>query len=201
MTTRGQRRRERTRSDLLEAARDCFRRYGFVETTVSRITATADVAHGTFYNYFTDRDEIFAEIADRLLDELFDDIAEPERDPSLRRRLHLAITDFLRKCRTERATLTALYQAGQLSDAHADRWAGFRDRLRERVNRDLTILRRLRHLPVDTNVELVSTVVTRMLEGVALQVMTDETAEVDELAAVTAELYFHGVFGADVVSG
>lgn len=40
-----------------------------------------------------------------------------------------------------------------------------------------------------------------MLEGVALHVINDDSGDVDELAAVTSELYFLGVFGTDVVSG
>ncbi|MGH8876843.1 MAG: alpha/beta fold hydrolase [Stackebrandtia sp.] len=132
--------------------------------------------------------------------ELFDDVAEPERDPSLHRRLHLAVAAFLRKCRTERETLRALHQAGQQREAHAGQWESFRDRLRERVVRDLTILRHRDHLPVHTNVDLVATVVTRMLEGVALHVVSAEAVDIDELAAATADLYFHGVFGTDVIS-
>ena len=50
--------RERTRRDLIEAADRVFRKKG-VETAIVRdVTTAARVAHGTFYNYFDDIDDL-----------------------------------------------------------------------------------------------------------------------------------------------
>jgi AcrR family transcriptional regulator len=45
-------RREGTRGKILEAARKLFRRKGFDETSVDEIVLRANVAKGTFYQYF-----------------------------------------------------------------------------------------------------------------------------------------------------
>jgi AcrR family transcriptional regulator len=56
---RGERRRARTRADLLEAARQVFARRGYHDASIAEITELADVAVGTFYLYFRDKDEAF----------------------------------------------------------------------------------------------------------------------------------------------
>ena len=56
---RGARRRARTRSDILEAARQVFARRGYHDATIAEITEQADIAVGTFYLYFRDKDEAF----------------------------------------------------------------------------------------------------------------------------------------------
>lgn len=52
-----------TRAAILAAARDSFAELGFAATGVREIGARADIAPGTVYNYFADKEEIFVEIA------------------------------------------------------------------------------------------------------------------------------------------
>lgn len=57
--SRGARRRARTRSDLLAAARKVFAERGYHEASIADITGEADVGVGTFYLHFHDKDAIF----------------------------------------------------------------------------------------------------------------------------------------------
>ena len=56
-------RRERTkaanRAAILAAARDAFAEYGYSGTGVRDVVRRTDLASGTFYNYFPDKDAIF----------------------------------------------------------------------------------------------------------------------------------------------
>jgi AcrR family transcriptional regulator len=61
---RGARRRERTRTDILNAARDVFAERGYHEASIAEIAERADIAVGTFYLYFHDKDEAFETILD-----------------------------------------------------------------------------------------------------------------------------------------
>ncbi|MGZ5311085.1 MAG: helix-turn-helix domain-containing protein, partial [Solirubrobacterales bacterium] len=54
---RQQRRRERTRGRLLEAARDLFAEQGVEATTIAAIAERADVGFGSFYNHFESKDQ------------------------------------------------------------------------------------------------------------------------------------------------
>jgi AcrR family transcriptional regulator len=55
LTARGQ----RTRASLIESARTVFERDGFLNARITDIAETAGVAHGSFYSYFTSKEEIF----------------------------------------------------------------------------------------------------------------------------------------------
>lgn len=55
---------------LLEAATDVFHEHGFHRAKVSDITEAAGVAQGTFYLYFSSKDEIFLEVLQRFASDL-----------------------------------------------------------------------------------------------------------------------------------
>jgi AcrR family transcriptional regulator len=67
----GQRKRARTRAALVDAAMRVIARTGPDNMTVDEIIAEAAVARGTFYNYFTTRDDVLLAvgiaISERLL--------------------------------------------------------------------------------------------------------------------------------------
>lgn len=53
----------RTRLRLVESARRVFEEYGFLEARITDIAEGAGVAYGTFYTYFSTKEEIFHEVA------------------------------------------------------------------------------------------------------------------------------------------
>lgn len=53
---------ETRKEELLAAANELFHKNGVDATSVSDIVHKANVAQGTFYNYFKSKDEIFAEV-------------------------------------------------------------------------------------------------------------------------------------------
>lgn len=61
------RRRVRVRADLLSAARQVFTTRGYQEATISEITQIADVAMGTFYLHFRDKEALLAAVAEEGL--------------------------------------------------------------------------------------------------------------------------------------
>src|SRR5258707_15166804 len=52
------RRRARVRADLLAAARQVFTAHGYSDATITEIVQIADVAMGTFYLHFRDKEEL-----------------------------------------------------------------------------------------------------------------------------------------------
>jgi len=62
---RRERRKEETRSQIFQAAMRLFERKGVFDTTVEEITESADVAKGTFFNYFPSKEAILTKLAER----------------------------------------------------------------------------------------------------------------------------------------
>jgi AcrR family transcriptional regulator len=83
--TRGYRKREKTRAQLIEAGLAVLAEKGEA-LTVSDVVAAADVSNGTFYNYFVDRDELVNALAAHSLLALAADAASDtaDTDPAVR---------------------------------------------------------------------------------------------------------------------
>jgi AcrR family transcriptional regulator len=61
------RKRERTRQALVDAAVDLFERHGYEQTTIAEIAATAEIGTRTFFNYFASKEDLlFPESDDRV---------------------------------------------------------------------------------------------------------------------------------------
>jgi AcrR family transcriptional regulator len=65
--SRRERRRHETHARIFEAAMRLFAERGFANTPVEEITEAADVAKGTFFNYFPTKESILEALAERQL--------------------------------------------------------------------------------------------------------------------------------------
>ena len=65
--SRRERKKDETRHRIFHAAIDLFREKGFEQTTVDEITEKADVAKGTFFNYFRRKEAVLAFLSETRL--------------------------------------------------------------------------------------------------------------------------------------
>jgi AcrR family transcriptional regulator len=76
-------RRERTkaanRASILEAARGAFSELGYGATTVRDVVRRTDLASGTFYNYFPDKEAVLRALVDDSFAEMRARLAEARR--------------------------------------------------------------------------------------------------------------------------
>lgn len=66
--TRGERRRARTRRAILDAAEAAFSERGYRETRMEDVAEAADVAVGSIYGHFGNKDGLYLALVDRALD-------------------------------------------------------------------------------------------------------------------------------------
>jgi AcrR family transcriptional regulator len=74
-----------TRAALIAAAREVFERDGFLRARIVDIAAAARVATGSFYTYFTDKDEVFAVLMEQTYAQTFERGVlgiDPDHDPA-----------------------------------------------------------------------------------------------------------------------
>jgi AcrR family transcriptional regulator len=121
------RRRARVRADLLAAARQVFTTHGFQDATITEVTQLADVATGTFYLHFQDKDELFVAVVEEGLDAIrheFHDVLRQQPDTPI---LPLIIGTSLRTAYAQRDLFMLMSSGGPpLTQPHTQRaQAGF----------------------------------------------------------------------------
>ena len=174
------RKREKTRGKLLEAAKRVMAGKGVEATTIAEIAAAADVAPGTFYNYFTTREEILEAVADSLVDEfraVMTAILRTVEDPA--ERIAIAIRLFLERVREDALWGWFMARYGPSLPILRDQT---REIIRERIVADGLKRKRFR-LPStraigDMIAGTVTTAIRSMLEG---RLPIDSAGEVAEL--------------------
>ncbi len=71
----------RTRRQLVDAARRVFERDGVLDAKITGITAEAGVSAGSFYTYFTDKDDAFAAVMEEVNEEMLHPRLRETADP------------------------------------------------------------------------------------------------------------------------
>ncbi|WP_375192446.1 TetR/AcrR family transcriptional regulator [Marinobacter sp.] len=74
-----ERNRIRNRRAILHAARECFREQGYEQTTIRDIVRRTHLAAGTFYNYFSSKQDIFAALLTDFLTRLNSNLTRHRR--------------------------------------------------------------------------------------------------------------------------
>jgi AcrR family transcriptional regulator len=76
--SRRERKKREIRERLMDAAMRLFREQGYDAATVEKIATAADVAKGTFFNYFQTKEAILPALAERRMQQI-EDMLSPER--------------------------------------------------------------------------------------------------------------------------
>ena len=120
------RRRARVRADLLAVARQVFIARGYQETTISEIIQTADVAMGTFYLHFRDKEDVFLALAQEALDQVRAQIHEALAHHPNELAIPLLIRTLLRAAYEQRDLflLICVGESHFLTHTHAHRAQG-----------------------------------------------------------------------------
>jgi AcrR family transcriptional regulator len=110
--------RARTRQKLLDAARVVFERDGFHDARLADIVQEAQVATGTFYNYYNSKEEIFRDLMDTVVADLIEQSSEqdvPARDDPIGR-IYASNRAYVRGYRRHARLMTLLLQLGEIGD-------------------------------------------------------------------------------------
>ena len=150
------RRWERTRAALMNAGRTLFAERDVEGVTVDQIVAVADVAKGSFYNHFVDKDVFAREIASSVrkqAEQLVDQANVGIDDPATH--LARALCVFMRFAIEHRESAQVLWRLNSgatMVDAPINR------NLRDNVQRGIT-QQRFKHVDVEAAVLLVMGVI------------------------------------------
>jgi AcrR family transcriptional regulator len=180
-TSRMDRRRAETRSRLLAAAYHLISEIGLESIVIQTLTDRADVAFGSFYNYFKSKDEIVAAVIDAAIEHTADALDQVHSDSKgIDESLSQILRIFIQRC----------------ADDHT--WATF-------VSRTLRSGRRLRRdvlAGVQTgafkvhDVEIAILAVSGLMMAAILNIVDKQPTGKDYASRISAQaLYILGVSG------
>jgi AcrR family transcriptional regulator len=113
MTDRKQKRIKRVRSEILDAAIGVLSQNGINNVTTKQIAMAADMAEGTLYNYFDNKDDIIINIAQRYVADKkqYSDLADIMSIEDFLMKLHMPKENFKSEHHSERDLLRSLLPA------------------------------------------------------------------------------------------
>ena len=137
-TTKGRRTRER----LLAAARTVFERDGYFDARVVDIATEAGVGHGTFYTYFSSKDDAFVAVAQAVTDSLYEVYKLPRGLRPIER-IHETNRRYVELYEQNAAMLGLLDQVAPTSESLREMRMGIRRHFAERLELAIGRMNRL----------------------------------------------------------
>ena len=124
----------RSRAALLEAARRLFRSKGYANTKIADITREAGRALGSFYTYFSNKEELLEQLAEDFKAEINEhmtelDLASGEPYDVIRELCAV----YWRSCSGHSAELAAIFQASMLEERFTRHWREIRSDARRNL--------------------------------------------------------------------
>jgi AcrR family transcriptional regulator len=187
---RYQRRKERTRRELLAAAKAVLAEKGYHDTKVADIAAAADIGVGTFYLYYPTKDALFLELVEETARALQEDIARARdqvEDPA--EKIRAANLAFYRFAQANRELLKIVFGHGNtfnqlLRQVYVMFVADATERVQDGIERGA-----FRSLPPQ--------VVANAMVGMAAQVVSwwieQEGPSPEEMADTMTDFVLHGL--------
>jgi AcrR family transcriptional regulator len=131
-----------TRKQLLRAARDIFEEKGYRATTIAAITERADTAHGTFYLYFRNKEEVFCEMIEVMTRSFYVE-AVVDWQPTGRETMRHAVRAVMQTMLHHRGLFRALLEGALLEDGVRRMWIDVRGRLLDRMSKVIVLQQEL----------------------------------------------------------
>lgn len=124
-----------TRSRLLEAGRAVVEKYGYFDASVTAITKKSGIALGTFYRYFDNKDVLFLELLEELVEDLYESVSGSWNERDELESLRASSLRYFQAYYANRKLIAAMIQMSGAVPACAKLWWNLRKRTYERMER------------------------------------------------------------------
>lgn len=126
---------KRTRANLMKAAEKVFERDGYLNARVADITKQAGVAHGSFYTYFSSKEDIFRSLADDVVEDVYKALSVRAEGDTPRARIRAANMRYIELYETHASILALIEQVATFDDHFLSMRLDLRRRFIQRIER------------------------------------------------------------------
>jgi len=152
-----------TKARILEAGRSALEQRGYFDTSVGEITQRSDVALGTFYRYFENKDMLCLQLLETLVTELYESVGGSWDHEDTMENLRASSLRYLSAYYANRKLIAAMLQMAGAVPACAALWWALRKRTYDRMKRYLESSKIARQIDPD----LTATALGSMVEQFA----------------------------------
>jgi AcrR family transcriptional regulator len=124
---------KRTRERLLQGGRGVLEERGYFEATVGEIASRSDIALGSFYRYFENKDDLFMLLLEELVETLYESTSGSWRAGDTQTALRESTRRYLVTYHRERHLIAALLQMAAAVPDCAALWWELRTRTYSRM--------------------------------------------------------------------
>ncbi len=186
-----------TRDRIINAATEVFFDKGFSDATIDDITSYADLSHGTFYIYFSNKKDVLYELVKETFDLLYDATENPWKREHSYESLRESIHDYFIMNQTHWRVIRTWQEAAMQDAEFMQSWEALGDQITRRIKQNIeSSIRRGSCQPID------SAVAARALSGmikhyISTSLMKGETIDVDLVSDTLAHIWYYGTYGVE----
>ena len=189
-----------TYQGLLQAARRHIAASGYHRVTIDEIRRSAGVSRATFYFYFRNKTHLFIQLANAVMDELYEVAGRHYPDKDEYTRIVLANVAYLEVWARETRIIGEFFALSLVDDTIRAIYDQHRRRFEQRIEGRLKRLVAQGRIP-ETNTRLLAATLSAMVEFFAFRFFaTDEEVSrkhfrFDEAVRILSETWYRAVYG------
>jgi AcrR family transcriptional regulator len=180
---------QRTRAALVEGARAVFSELGYADANATTITKAAGVSYGSFYVYFSSKEEIFIEIARELFERVYVESRAPKDVVDPRQRLAFENARYFELYRENVGLFRAVEDSVRTDASLREVWTQMHYKYLGRVSRSLRRLQDDGRATADFDPDHVAEILGAMVERLAYLSTIDDALDVDALQRTIAQVW------------
>jgi AcrR family transcriptional regulator len=179
----------RTRAAIVKAGRRVFLDVGYAEATATMITKAARVSYGSFYVYFTSKEELFREIAGELMEEVFVSSRAPRDTVDLVERLEYENRRFFELYRANARMFQLIEEAADTESEFGTELQRLRRHNFSRLARSLARLQSEGRIDASIAPEYLARALGAMAERLAYMSTVDDSLDPEQLLVTLNTLW------------
>ncbi|MBM7714092.1 AcrR family transcriptional regulator [Bacillus thermophilus] len=187
-----------TRENLLKAGRAVFLENGFQKATMTQINKMAHTGYGTAYVYFRNKDELFVELMETIMQKMYE-VADLPFRPKTKEEAFSQIQKqtqlFLKAALEEKAIMQIVKEAIGASEIVSEKWNNIRTRFINGITTDIDFVQKTGLARPDLDASLIAKGWFYMNEQLMWDLVLEEVdGDFEKVAVNLVKLYTGGLY-------
>lgn len=195
--TKKQQQALQTRKKLLDAGKEMFLLNGFEKCTMTQIIKKAGVGYGTAYVYFDNKDALFAELINYIVEEMIE-VAKipfhPNTTEEAIEQIEYQTLEFLSRGLNKKEVFLIIEEALGKSEIVYEKWQNVRNEFIKSIEKDIRFVQEQQLARKQLSPMIIAKSWFHLNEQMLWELIKDNTLNVQEVAKNITALYTKGLY-------